>query len=81
MIFIAGLILIIAGWAVQAYKTLAKKKRDLTPVLPALYGLGCILLLAGNFMANDIITGVLNAVCAVLATALFAVLLTWRKPA
>lgn len=40
MIFIAGLVLIIAGWAVQVYKTLGRKEGDLSLVFPALCGIG-----------------------------------------
>jgi len=79
MIFIAGLVLIIAGWAVQLGKTFAKKERDLSLLFPALYGIGCVLLLVGNFLAKDITTGILNTICAILAAILFAVLLTWKK--
>jgi len=79
MIFIAGLVFIIAGWAVQLGKTLARKERNISLLFPALYGIGCVLLLAGNFLAKDIITGVLNTICAILAAILFAVLLTWKK--
>jgi len=79
MIFIAGLVLIITGWAVQVYKTLARKERDLSLVFPALYGIGCVLLFVGNFSAKDITTGILNTICAILAAILSAVLLTGKK--
>jgi uncharacterized membrane-anchored protein YitT (DUF2179 family) len=79
MIFIAGLVLIIAGWAIQVYKTLGRKKRDLSLVFPALYGIGCVLLLVGNFLAKDITTGILNTICAILAATLFLVLFTGKK--
>jgi hypothetical protein len=79
MIFIAGLVLIIAGWAVQVHRTLGRKKRDFSLLFPALYGVGCVLLLAGNFLAKDITTGILNTVCAILAATIFSVLVTGKK--
>jgi hypothetical protein len=80
MIFIAGLALIIAGWAVQIYKTLGREERNLSLVFLALYCTGCVLLLVGNFLAKDITTGILNTICVILAAILFAVLLTGKKP-
>ena len=79
MIFIAGLALIITGWAVQVYKTLGRKERNLSLVFLALYCTGCVLLLAGDFLAKDITTGILNIISAILAAILFAVLLTGKK--
>jgi glycopeptide antibiotics resistance protein len=81
MISIAGLALIIAGWAVQVYKTLGRKERNLSLVFLALYGIGCVLLLAGNFLAKDITTGILNTISAILAAILFTTLLTGKKAA
>jgi hypothetical protein len=79
MIFIAGLALIIVGWAVQIYKTLGRKERNLSLVFLALYSTGCVLLLAGNFLAEDITTGILNTICVILAAILFAALLTGKE--
>lgn len=79
MIFIAGLGFIIAGLAFQVYKTLVRKERHLSLVFPALYGIGCVLLFVGNFLAEDITTGILNTACAILAAILFAALLTGKK--
>ena len=75
MIFTAGLILIVAGWIAQVYKTWIKRERELSPVFLPLYAIGCILLLIGNFLAGDITTGILNSVCVILAASLLAAIL------
>jgi len=79
MIFIAGLALIIAGWIAQVYKTWIKRERDLSLVLLVLYGIGCILLSTGNFLANDVTTGALNTLCVVLAAVLLIAIVIRKK--
>jgi len=79
MIFIAGLALIIVGWIAQVYKTWIKRERDLSIVLLVLYGIGCILLSTGNFLANDVITGVLNTLCVVLVAVLLIAIVIRKK--
>ncbi len=77
--FIAGLVLIVAGWAVQVYRTAVRKERDVSLLFPILYWLGCVLLFVGNFMANDIVTGILNTICAILAAIVFIALLAGKR--
>lgn len=77
--FIAGLVLIVAGWAVQVYRTAVRKERDVSLLFPVLYGLGCVLLFVGNFMASEMMTGTLNTICAILAAIVFIALLAGRK--
>ena len=79
MIFIVGLALIAVGWIAQVYKTWIKRERDLSPVLLVLYGIGCVLVSTGNFLANDVITGVLNTLCVVLAVVLLIAIVTRNK--
>jgi hypothetical protein len=76
MIFNAGLILINIAWAVQLYQVMVKKDLKISPLLPILYGIGCILLITGNFIYEEITTGILNSICLVLIIILIAVLLT-----
>ena len=79
MIFIVGLALIIVGWIAQVYKTWSKRERELSLVLLVLYGIGCILLSTGNFLANDVITGVLNTLCVVLVAVLLIAIVIRKK--
>jgi len=79
MLFVAGLILIILGWIAQIYKTWIKRERDLSPVLLVLYGVGCILLSTGSFLANDVNAGVLNALLVALAVVLLIVIQIRKK--
>jgi hypothetical protein len=76
MIFNAGLIIINIAWAVQLYQVMVKKDLRISPLLPALYGTGCILLITGNFIFGEITTGILNSICLGLIVILTAVLLT-----
>ena len=76
MIFNAGLIIINIAWAVQLYRVMVKKDFSISVLLPVLYGTGCILLITGNFIYDEITTGILNSICLVLIIILTAVLLT-----
>ena len=79
MIFLIGLALIVIGWILQVYRTLAKKDRELSIFLLLPYAVGCALLTSGNFLQMDIATGVLNALCVALGAILLAVLMTRKK--
>ena len=81
MIFVIGLAMIVAGWVAQVYKTSVKKHRDLSLAFLLLYAIGCVLLLSGNFLANDISTGVLNTICVILAITLLITLIIQKKTA
>jgi hypothetical protein len=73
MIFTAGLAVIIAGWIIQVYSTAVKKELNLSPAFLALYAIGCITLVVGNFLGSDITTGILNAICVVIVVILLVV--------
>jgi hypothetical protein len=79
MIFNAGLIIINIAWAVQLYQVMVKKDFTVSVLLPVLYGTGCILLITGNFIFDEITTGILNSICLALIMMLVVVLLT-KKP-
>lgn len=75
-IFTIGLLLIIASWIFQIYKTLIEKDRDISPAFLLLYALGSSLLSIGYFMGNDVTSGMLNIGCATPAAIL---LITLKK--
>ncbi len=78
-IFTIGLILIVLGWLVQLIRTAAQKSRALSSPFLLLYAIGCILLFIGNYRANDVITGVLNTICAVIAIILLITVIARKE--
>ncbi|AXV39071.1 hypothetical protein [Methanobacterium sp. BAmetb5] len=66
MYFTAGLILVIIAWIIQFYKTVIQKDKDINPYFLILYIIGVIFLVIGNLLANDIFTGILNLISALL---------------
>ena len=77
--YMTALIFTIAGWAFQVYWTVTKKDHSITPVLPALYAIGCILFGINSFILNDMIYAVLDMICAILAVIVFVALITRKK--
>lgn len=55
------------GWIAQFYKTVIQKDKNINLYFPLLYLIGVLFLVIGNFLAKDIISGVLNLICAILA--------------
>ena len=78
-IFVVGLAIIVAAWLVQLHKTLINKDRGLSMPFLLLYAIGCCLLAIGNFVDNEVTSGVLNTVCLVLAAGLLVALIVWKK--
>jgi|LDZT01.1.fsa_nt_gi hypothetical protein len=66
MYFTAGLILVIIAWIIQFYKTVIQKDKNINPYFLILYVIGVIFLVIGNLLANDIFTGILNLISALL---------------
>ncbi|AIS31966.1 hypothetical protein BRM9_1150 [Methanobacterium formicicum] len=66
MYFTAGLILVIIAWIIQFYKTVIQKDNNINPYFLILYVIGVIFLVIGNLLANDIFTGILNLISALL---------------
>ena len=79
MMYTAAIVLTVAAWAVQLHKTAIKKERTISPVLPLLYAIACVLFLTNSFMAKQVIDDTLDIICAVLAATVFVLLLTKRK--
>ena len=79
MVYTAAIVLTVVAWAVQLHKTAIKKERNISPVLPLLYAIACVLFVISNLMANKAIDGILDIVCVVLAATVFVLLLTKRK--
>ena len=79
MTFVAGLAIIIAGWIIQVYLTLAKKDRQLSPAFLVVYAIGAAVLAGGNFLGKDTTTGTLNIITVVLAATLAVTLTLWKK--
>ncbi len=66
MYFIAGLILVTIAWIIQFYKTVIGKDKNINPYFLVLYFIGVFCLVVGNFLASDIISGILNLISAIL---------------
>jgi hypothetical protein len=66
MYFIAGLIFITLGWIIQFYKSVIQKDKNINPYFLILYFIGVLFLVIGNFLANDILSGILNLISAIL---------------
>jgi uncharacterized protein with PQ loop repeat len=66
MYFTAGLILVIIAWIIQFYKTVIQKNKNINPYFLIIYVIGVIFLVIGNLLANDIFTGILNLISALL---------------
>jgi hypothetical protein len=72
--YLAALILTVAGWAFQAYETLIKKTRSISVILPFTYCVACILFGITSLAAGDILYAVLDLIVAILAALVFVVL-------
>ncbi|WP_287382133.1 hypothetical protein [Methanobacterium sp.] len=75
MYFTAGLILVIIAWIIQFYKTVIQKDKNINPYFLILYVIGVIFLVIGNLLANDIFTGILNLISAILPLLIFIAVL------
>jgi hypothetical protein len=75
MYFLAGLILVTIGWIIQFYKTVVQKDKNINPYFLILYFIGVLFLVIGNLMVNDIISGVLNLISALLPLIILLTLL------
>ncbi|MDD5112134.1 MAG: hypothetical protein PHG85_06285 [Candidatus Altiarchaeota archaeon] len=60
-----GLLLIIAGWAVQLSHD-RRGRKDFSIVFLALYVVGCEMLAIDAVMNNALVNGILNLLCAIL---------------
>ena len=79
MIFTVAGVLALVAWAAQIFKTLIKKDFTLSPILVVLYGVACVLFSIGNFLANEIMPGILNIICIVLFVFILVGLLTKKR--
>lgn len=75
MYFLAGLILVTIGWIIQFYKTVVQKDKNINPYFLILYFIGVLFLVIGNLMVNDITSGVLNLISALLPLIILLTLL------
>jgi len=75
MMYTAGLIFTIIGWAFQLYETLIKKTRNINLILPAAYCVACILFGISSYTAGDMFYVIIDAVLAILAAIVFMLLL------
>jgi hypothetical protein len=79
IMYMTAFIFTIAGWAFQLYWTVIKKDRSITPVLPALYTIGCILFGINSFILRDVTYAALDMICAILAVIVFVVIIMRKK--
>ena len=79
MLLVIGLALIIAGWGVQVYITLARKEETFNPLFLLLYVIGVGFLVAGNFLEKNMTIGVLNLISFLVALTLTVTVMLRRK--
>jgi hypothetical protein len=77
--YLIALIFTIAGWLFQFYRTVIRKDRSISTVLPLAYAIACILFGINSFIIGDTLEGILDVICAVLAAVIFIVLLKRKK--
>ena len=77
--YMIALVFTIAGWAFQFYHTIIRKDRSISPILPLAYTIACILFGITSFTAGDMVYGILDAICALLAAIVFIMLLIRKK--
>ncbi len=68
--YLAGLILSLAGWFFQGYETLIKKTHRINIFLPVTYCIACVLFGINSFQADEILFGVLDILIAVIVAAI-----------
>jgi hypothetical protein len=75
VLFIAGLALVVFGWLAQLIKIIISGQRHLSGVLLVPYGLGCILLAVGGFLAGDWVGASLNTACVLIPLAITVIII------
>ena len=78
---IAGLILTVAGWLIQMYRTVIMKDSKLNPAFLVVYAVSCILLTIGGFNSKDVAAGVLNLIDVILPLFILWTIMVVRKAA
>ncbi|MDD4923745.1 MAG: hypothetical protein PHF74_02775 [Dehalococcoidales bacterium] len=76
--YIAGLILSLAGWLFQGYETLIRKTHRINIFLPVTYCAACVLFGINSFQMDEILFGVLDILIAVIV-AVIAVFLFLKR--
>ena len=79
MLSVIGLALIILAWIEQIYRSIIKGRLSFSPFFLTVYLVGAAIIAYGNFSAEEIVNGILNAVTAVLAFAILVNLIYKRK--
>ena len=79
MIFVIGLVMIIAGWIIQVYKTSLRKDETVNPLFLLPYVIGVGLLVSGNFLEKNMVMGILNLVSFLVALILTITIIKRRK--
>jgi hypothetical protein len=75
VLIIAGLVLILLGWIAQLVRVLASGQRNLSGILLVPYGLGCLLLAIGGYLAGDWLGAALNTACVLIPVAIIVIIL------
>jgi hypothetical protein len=76
--YLAGLILSLAGWLFQGYETLIRKTHRINIFLPVTYCIACVLFGINSFQTDEILFGVIDIVVAVII-AVIAVFLFLKR--
>jgi uncharacterized protein with PQ loop repeat len=77
--YLTALIITIIGWLFQLYKTVVNKEKAISPVLPLAYAVACLLFGINSFIDAEMLYGILDIICAVVAVVIFIVLLTKKN--
>jgi hypothetical protein len=79
MMYLAGVVFALIGWAFQLWETLYKKTRNVNIVLPFAYFCACVLFAVDSFMQGDALPAIIDVVLAVISAVIFIILLTRKK--
>ena len=74
-----GLLLIIVAWVFQIYRVLASKDLQFSLVFLSFYIAGCILLAIAGFTQDDLVSAILQLICAILPVVVLAAVIRLRK--
>lgn len=79
MIYTVALIFTVIGWGFQFYRTVIKKDKSISPVLPIVYTIACIMFAYNSFITGGMTNAILDVVCAIFALAIFVILVKRKK--
>ena len=76
--YLAGLILSLAGWLFQGYETLIRKTHRINIFLPVTYCIACVLFGINSFQVDEVLFGVIDIVLAAIIALVVFILISKR---